>query len=42
MPKIVEGIIFKLIDEEKELSSFKNISLKTDFEKEPFEMPEIW
>ena len=42
MPKIVEGIVFKLIDDEKEVSSFKNISLKTDFEKETFEMPEIW
>jgi hypothetical protein len=42
IPKIVEGIIFKLIDDENEISSFKNISFKSDFEKEPFEMPGIW
>ena len=42
IPKIVEGIIFKLIDDENKTSSFKNISFKSDFEKEPFDMPGIW
>ena len=42
IPKIVEGIIFKLIDDENEISSFKNISFKSDFEKEPFDIPGIW